>query len=177
MKKKLLPNETWHALYIKSRHEKKVGELFDKFGIPYYLPIVKRLSLRKDRKLTIEEPLFRGYLFVPTDGINKEQVLQLPGVVAFVVSEGKHATIKREELLLIYTLIEKGYHMSASEDASFEKGETVTVNSGPLKGHSGQILTIQSESWLLVLVEGIGMHVKVRLKKENISKQLDPKEN
>lgn len=172
MKKKLLPNETWHALYIKSRHEKKVAELFDKFGIPYYLPIVKRLSLRKDRRSTIEDPLFRGYLFVPTDGINKDKILQLPGVVAFVVSEGKHATIKREELLLIYNLIEKGYHMTASEDEVFEKGEKVTVNSGPLKGHSGYILTIQSESWLLVLVEGIGMHIKVRLKKENISKQI-----
>ena len=57
-------NRKWYALYVKSRHEYVTqGELVQK-GIDTFLPSVKKLRQWKDRKKSVDFPLFPGYLFV-----------------------------------------------------------------------------------------------------------------
>src|SRR6478752_682736 len=86
--------KTWHAIYVKSRTEKKVGELLSERGIDNYVPLVKTMRQWSDRKKLVEFPLLNGYVFVSIAPIESEKVLQTRGVVNFVRSEGKTATIR-----------------------------------------------------------------------------------
>ena len=67
----------WKVIYTASRQEKKVAVLLERFGIAYYLPLVKKLRLWSDRKKWVEMPLFNGYVFVkPEPGIRDKVWIQ-----------------------------------------------------------------------------------------------------
>ena len=59
-----LQQEAWYALYARSRHEKVVDDLLRRKGIETFLPVRKIKRRWSDRVKLIEEPLFKGYLFV-----------------------------------------------------------------------------------------------------------------
>src|SRR5690606_31284987 len=88
----------WNALYVKSRHEKKVAEYMEKHDIPCYLPLTKVLKVWSDRKKWVLEPLFKGYIFVPQNLKSTKEVIYTPGIVNYVYYNGEKAKIKAEEL-------------------------------------------------------------------------------
>jgi transcription antitermination factor NusG len=58
------PPRRWLALYTKSRQEKSLARELLKYGIPFYLPLVRKTSVSRGRKYTSLAPLFGGYLFL-----------------------------------------------------------------------------------------------------------------
>ena len=74
----------WYALYTRSRHEKFIHSELDKRRIESFLPV--RFVKRKwsDRTVTIEEPLFKSYLFVRTNILRFSDVLKTKGAVKLV---------------------------------------------------------------------------------------------
>ena len=54
----------WHALYVRSRAEKKVLAQLEDMGIQAYLPLITHVKQWSDRKKKVEEPLFKSYVFV-----------------------------------------------------------------------------------------------------------------
>jgi transcription antitermination factor NusG len=57
----------WYAVYTRPRWEKKVAALLLHKGIESYCPLNKVRRRWSDRTKTIEEPLFKSYVFVKTD--------------------------------------------------------------------------------------------------------------
>jgi transcription antitermination factor NusG len=165
----------WNALYLKSRQEKKVAREYEKFGLDFYLPLAKRLSVWSDRKKWVEDPLFRGYIFVPQRLKDADKFLYIPGVVGYVNYNGKRAEIKQAELKIIQEFIEKGYHVEAASKEDLEKGDKVAIASGTLKGLEGTVIESQGESYFMIAVEGIGQVIKVKVPKEVLIKIPDEK--
>src|SRR3990167_6108837 len=54
----------WLALYTKARQEKSLARELLKYGIPFYLPLVRKINASRGRKRTSLAPLFGGYLFL-----------------------------------------------------------------------------------------------------------------
>src|SRR6188472_2452236 len=81
--------KNWHAIYVKSRTEKKVGEALEARNIEAYVPVVKTMRQWSDRKKMVELPLLNGYVFVNITLKEQDVVLQTRGVVNFVRSEKK----------------------------------------------------------------------------------------
>ncbi len=52
----------WHALYVRSRSEKKVLSQLEEMGIEAYLPLVTKVKQWSDRRKKIQEPLFKSYV-------------------------------------------------------------------------------------------------------------------
>ena len=48
----------WHALYVRSRAEKKVLAQLEDKGIQAYLPLIAQVKQWSDRRKKVEEPLF-----------------------------------------------------------------------------------------------------------------------
>ena len=88
----------WRALYVNSRAEKKVMEILLGKDIEAYTPIVKTMRQWSDRKKMVELPLMNGYVFVRSDEVQIEKILQTKGVVNFVRSEGKIAVTAAERV-------------------------------------------------------------------------------
>ena len=56
----------WYLLYTKPRAEKKVALELGLKGYELFLPLQRTLKQWSDRKKWVEEPLFKGYIFIYT---------------------------------------------------------------------------------------------------------------
>ena len=75
-------NLGWYAVYVRSRHEKKVHQLFQEQGLTSFLPLLETWKQWSDRKKKVSDPLFRGYVFVNIDLFkDRIKVLDTEGVV------------------------------------------------------------------------------------------------
>lgn len=154
----------WHALYVNSRAEKKVGELLTAKGIEAYVPLQKVMKQWSDRKKMVEVPLLNGYVFVNTDIAENEKVLQTQGVVNFVRSNGAIGVVRDIEIERLKQLIELGYHLEANSNVkNYMEGDRVKISSGPLKNIEGFVIENREGRFIEVLLESIGQSIKVKL--------------
>ena len=114
--------------------------MLERYHIKYYLPLVKKLRLWSDRKKWVEMPLFNGYIFVQPKPSERDQVLQILGVVKYLKYNGADAQVSSREIEVIQRLIEKGYHLESGAAGSLRKGDKVKIEQGPLKGIEAEVL-------------------------------------
>lgn len=159
----------WYALYANSRAEKKIGETLAAAGIVTYVPLVKTMRQWSDRKKMIELPLLNGYVFVKALQTQFDRILQTRGVVNFVRSEGKIATIREVEINRLKQLVELGYQIDSSAiKRRYNEGDKIKINSGPLKDIEGFVVNQKENRYIEVLLESIGQCIKVKLPQELI---------
>ena len=154
----------WHALYVASRQEKKVGELLETKGFEAYVPLVKTMRQWSDRKKMVELPLLNGYVFVHIHAAEQSQALQVRGVVNFVRVEGRIAIVKDSEIESLKQLISLGYQLkSDSANNRFNEGDRVKVVSSVLKGIEGYVIENKDGRHIELRLESIGQSIKVKL--------------
>lgn len=159
--------QQWYALYVNSRAEKKVMEGLLNKNIEAYVPLVKNIKQWSDRKKMIEEPLFTGYVFVKTNALKNQEVLQTKGVVNFVRHLGQIAFIRDFEIDRLKQIVNLGYHIETNFDKQeYKLGDRVKIHSGPLKGIEGFVLENNQERFIELVLEGIGQNIRVKLKEE-----------
>ncbi|MBA3679595.1 MAG: UpxY family transcription antiterminator [Bacteroidetes bacterium] len=157
----------WHAVYVSSRTEKKISENLNNKGIEAYVPLVKTMRQWSDRKKMVELPLLNGYVFVKISSTENDKVMQTKGIVNFVRSEGKFATIRDLEIDRLKQLVELGYHMEVNGiNKEYKEGDKVKINSGSLKGIEGYVIDAKENKQIEVLLESIGQCIRVKLPKE-----------
>ena len=74
----------WFAVYVRSRHEKRVYEVLIQKGVESFLPLVKTIRQWSDRRKKIFLPLFKGYVFVRIELWELFDVLEVDGIVRVV---------------------------------------------------------------------------------------------
>jgi hypothetical protein len=89
---------SWYAVYTCARHEKRVKQQLDLRQIRCALPLYRAVHRWKDRRKELDLPLFPSYIFVNLSLANRVRVLEIPGVVSFVCSQGKPLVLPRQEL-------------------------------------------------------------------------------
>ncbi|MFZ9332451.1 MAG: UpxY family transcription antiterminator [Chitinophagaceae bacterium] len=92
-------NKKWYVLYTKPRWEKKVDKALQQKGIESYCPLNRVKRKWSDRIKTIEEPLFKSYVFVKVEEKEKTEVRYVDGVLNYVYWNGKPAVVKEEEII------------------------------------------------------------------------------
>jgi transcription antitermination factor NusG len=79
----------WFAVYTTPRHEKRVDQHLSMREIEHYLPLYRTQRKWSDgSRVTLDLPLFPGYIFVRIGRKQRVRVLEVPGVVAIVVGTG-----------------------------------------------------------------------------------------
>jgi transcription antitermination factor NusG len=141
--KETIPFSNWHVLYTRPKFEKSICEeieLLNTDNIFYesYLPVKVVTRRWSDRIKKIEEPLFYSYVFVKTDLRHKVNLLQIPGVMRFVSTDGKPATISSEEIERI-RLIEK-QSSDIRNEPYYSAGDQVVVKQGAFAGMKGILI-------------------------------------
>ena len=107
IRKQLLMNRKWFALYTKPRWEKKVNQLLNQKGVECYCPLNRVKRKWTDRIKTIEEPLFKSYVFVKVDDTERTKVRLTNGVINFVYWNGKPALVKEKEIQTIKRFLDE----------------------------------------------------------------------
>ena len=142
----------WHALYTRSRNEKKVTERLLKEGIEAYIPLRKVLHQWSDRKRWIEEPMIRSYVFVKIFPEQYFQALNTPGAVRYVFFSGKPATIPDRQIEMLKMIAGNVTDVIATPD-NIKPGAPVKVIAGPLTGLTGEMIRKSGKNNVVVRID------------------------
>ncbi len=161
----------WFALYTKPQQEFKAAFQLEGKEIEYYLPTITHVKQWSDRKKKIEEPLFRGYVFI--HAIEKERLisLQQSSIVKTIGFNGKPSCIPDWEIENLKKLLEKSPDVFVSHQ--IELGTKVRIIDGPFKDVVGTVCKRQEEKWFCVSIDLLRQTVMVRLTEENIVQILE----
>jgi transcription antitermination factor NusG len=139
----------WFAVYTSPRHEKRVGQYFLQKEIEHYVPLYQaRRKWRDGSKVTVDLPLFPGYVFVRIDRSERVRVLQVPGVLSIVGGTGRQpASMPDAEI----DALRAGLSLRHAEPHPLlTVGQRARIRSGALAGMVG-IVVRQKNSLRVVL--------------------------
>jgi transcription antitermination factor NusG len=148
------PDLKWFAIYTRPRWEKKVNGLLLQKGIESYCPLNKVRRKWSDRIKTIEEPLFKSYVFVKINEEDRTKVRMTNGVVNFVYWDGKPAIIKEKEIQTIKRFLDEYENVEVMK-MDFEPEERVRIIAGPMMDQEGKILELKNKT-AKVCIDSLG---------------------
>jgi len=153
------PSE-WFAIYVMTRHEKRITEHLRIRQIEYFLPLYPARRQWKDgSKVTVQLPLFPNYLFVRTLRNQRGRVLEVPGVLS--------AVGKRESSVISDIYIDSLRQAVGSGKVEphpyLATGVLVRVRSGILAGLQGIVLRQKSNCRVVLSLELIMRSVAVEV--------------
>lgn len=154
-----LPCRQWFALYTKARQEKSLARELLKQQIPFYLPLVKKISVSRNRKRTSLTPLFGGYLFLfgaeeervrclATNRISRILVVEQPEQLVFDLRQFRRLIAANAPLTI---------------EARLAPGRRVRVRQGAFAGLEGTVLKRRGETRLLVAINFLQQGASVEI--------------
>ena len=161
----------WHALYVRSRSEKKVLAQLEEMGIEAYLPLVTTVRQWSDRRKKVEEPLFKSYVFVRSNAKEYLPILNVYGVMRFVTFEREAVVVPDNQILAIKKFeeeYERGEEYKIKNDEDLKVGQKVRIITGSMKGLVGRIQTIHNKRHLLVYIEAVGQYLPVQIPRAKV---------
>jgi transcription antitermination factor NusG len=157
----------WYAIYTKPRWEKKVHALLSEKKIESYCPLNKVRKKWSDRIKTVEEPLFKSYVFARVNGDEQTNVRLTAGVMNFVYWQGKPAIIPAKEIETIRKFLNE-YENVMTEPIQLKEDGRVIIRQGLFMDHEAKILKIEGNR-VKVIIESIGYALVASIDKKNLS--------
>jgi transcription antitermination factor NusG len=136
--------QKWFAIYTRPRWEKKVNQLLLQKDIEVYCPLNKVRRKWSDRIKTVEEPLFKSYVFVKVADEERTKVRMTDGVVNFVYWDGKPAIIKEKEIQTIKRFLDE-YENVEVVKMDLNEGDRVQVIAGPMMDQEGKVIEVKNK--------------------------------
>lgn len=161
-------NCQWYAIYTRANGEKKLLANLEERKIECYLPLKKTLKIWSDRKKWVEEPLFRCYIFVKVSYKDYFTALNTPGAVSYISFGGKAQPIPEAQILNIKTFLAQSDHEVTLTYERIQKGVTVEVLYGTLKGVKGEVISICGQSRLVMRIDSMNCSLYANISKEEV---------
>ena len=159
----------WYAVYTKPRWEKKVHLLLSEKKLESYCPLNKVTKKWSDRMKTVEEPLFKSYVFVRATPEEHTKVRMTNGVVNFVYWLGKPAIVQDHEIAVIRKFLNEYENVMASP-LKLEPNKKVTIRQGIFMDKGATVIKVQGNK-VQVVIESIGYSLVAMLDKSNLELQ------
>ena len=144
----------WLAVYTRPRWEKKVNQLLIEKGVESYCPLNKVRRKWSDRVKVVEEPLFKSYVFVRVNDVDRSSVRMTNGVINFVYWNGKPALIKDKEINAIKRFLDE-YENVEVKPMDLKLSQRVKITTGPLMDQEGSVLDLRHKM-VKVAIDSLG---------------------
>src|SRR5579864_2811254 len=149
----------WYVAYTCANHEKRVSEQLGVRRVEHFLPLYSSVRRWKDRRVTLDLPLFPGYVFVRMALRERLQVQTVPGVARLVGFDGTPAVLPDQEIDGLRASLANG--VRAQPHPFLRVGQRVRVKNGPLAGMEGVLLRRKGGVRLVISIELIQRSVAV----------------
>ena len=116
---------------------------------------------------TVEEPLFKSYVFARVTAEEQTKVRMTAGVMNFVYWQGKPAIIPAREIETIRKFLNE-YENVFAEPIQLKEAGRVTIRQGLFMDHEAKILKIEGNR-VKVVIESIGYSLIASIDKKNLS--------
>jgi transcription antitermination factor NusG len=159
----------WYVVYTKPRWEKKVATNLTDKGIENYCPLNKVTRQWSDRKKIVIEPLFKGYVFVCIEGVDKWDLKKVYGVLNYVHWLGKPAVVKNKDIEMIRKFLNEFTDVEVTEYAVIATQDKVVIKQGVFMNYKGIVLEVIGNK-VRVKLETMGIVLNAVFEKKNLEK-------
>lgn len=149
----------WWALYTKARQEKSLARELLKYGIPFYLPLVKKTSVSRGRRRNSLMPLFGGYVFLCASEEERIKALTTNRISRILAVEDPDQLVF--DLRQLRQLITAGAPLTV--ESRLGPGQRVRVRQGPFAGLEGTVLKRRGQMRLLVSINFLQQGASVEI--------------
>jgi transcription antitermination factor NusG len=156
----------WYALYTCANHEKRVAAELHARTVEHFLPIYRSVRRWKDRRVTLDLPLFPGYVFVHLALRNRLDVVKIPSVVRLVGFNGLPTALPDTEMEIMRSGLSD--RLRAEPHPFLTVGRRVRVLSGPLAGLEGIVLRRKKQLRFVISLDLIMRSVAVEMNAANL---------
>ena len=157
----------WYVVYTRPRWEKKVSSILDQKGIENYCPLNKVVKQWSDRKKTVMEPLFKGYVFVKIEDAKKWEIKKVDGIINYIHWLGKPAIVKDSEITAIRRFLTEFENVEVI-DNQLEVNSIVKINQGVLMDYKGIVIEI-IDNKARVQIDSMGIRLSAIFDKKKIN--------
>jgi transcription antitermination factor NusG len=159
----------WYVVYTIPRWEKKVAANLTEKGIENYCPLNKVTRQWSDRKKIVIEPLFKGYVFVCIEGIDKWDLKKVYGILNYVHWIGKPAVVKNKDIEMIRKFLNEFTDVEVTEYAVIATQDKVMIKQGVFMNYKGLVLEVIGNK-VRVKIETMGIVLNAVFEKKNLQK-------
>ena len=166
--KKFVDQKRWFVLYTRPNFEKMITRKLIELGFHSYLPLQKELRQWNDRKVWIETPLFKSYIFIKTNLKKKDLVFNINGILRYVSFGSQLAVLSEKEIERIKQLCS----YQGRIDIEFENlpaGIKVEISDGILKGLEGYLIDNCENKKIRIRIDGLNCFACVTAFTDSIS--------
>lgn len=146
----------WYVIYTKPKNEMKVADRISALGIEAYCPVITELKQYSDRKKKVKRPLLPSYVLVRIRDQNRNAIFEVSGVVRYVFWLGKPAVVREDEVARLRQVSTGLYNAVTIQN--LQRGDSLKIPHGPLKGLTGTVLAAHKNTIRLEL-PGLGILV------------------
>src|SRR5437899_2530661 len=119
----------WYAAYTCAQHEKRVAAELEMREVEHFLPLYSSVRRWKDRRVTLDLPLFPGYVFARLALRDRLHVLQIPSVVRLVGFNGQPTVLPDTEMEIMRSRLSQS--LRAEPHPFLTVGRRVRITGGP----------------------------------------------
>jgi len=157
----------WFALYTTARHEKRVALHLSQREIEFYLPLYKAKRRWSDgSRVTLDLPLFPGYIFIHIERKERSRVLGVPGALAVVGGTGGEPAWLPDDTIEALRLGLKA--RPAQPHPLLTIGQRARIRSGALAGFEGVVVRNKNSFRVVLTVEHIMQSCAVEVALEDL---------
>ncbi|WP_348262984.1 UpxY family transcription antiterminator [Telmatobacter sp. DSM 110680] len=158
---------SWFAVYTTCRHEKKIAQHLAQREIEHYLPLYRAdRKWRDGSKVTLELPLFPGYIFVRINRSERVSVLSVPGALTVVGGTGGAPAPLSDAAI---EALRTGLQQHRIEPHPLLRvGELARIRSGAFAGMIGIVARKKSGFRIVLTLEQIMQSVAVELNEDDV---------
>jgi transcription antitermination factor NusG len=157
----------WFAVYTTCRHEKRIAQHFEQRQIEHYLPLYRSERRWRDgSRVTLDLPLFPGYIFVHIQKSDRVSVLSVPGALAVVGGTGREPAAIPESAIeaLRAGLAER----MVEPHPLLRVGQKARVRSGVFAGMQGVVVRKKNGFRVVLTLEMIMQSVAVEMSEHDL---------
>ena len=159
--------DSWYVLYTKPRNEKKVAERLSAAGYNVYCPLHKVRRQWSDRMKVVEEPLFKGYLFIQVQDKRRDEVFNYSGAVRYLFWLRRPAIVSESEICTIQKWLGQ-YDHSDIDISKILPGDYVRITTGPFTGEQA-ILLDKTNKKAVVQLKELGLQLSLSLSNSDLT--------
>ncbi len=154
-------------MYTVSHHEKRVAQHLSQREIEHFLPLYRVQRKWNDgSRVTLDLPLFPGYLFVRIQRIDRVRVLEIPGAVAMVSGTGGQPVALPDATIQALRLGVEKY--GVEPHALLIAGQLARIRFGAFAGMEGVVVRNKNRCRVVLTLEHIHRSFSVELDIEDV---------
>lgn len=155
----------WHVLHVIANHEKKVAQHLNIRSLEHYLPLYSERSRWSDRYVTLERPLFMGYIFVRYSSQTRLSLISTPGVIR-LLGDSTTGAVSSEVINRIREGLADGCLLRPYFDLPV--GTPVRVRRGVFQGAEGVVAAIRQRCKVIMTLSAVRQCFSLEVGREDI---------